>query len=59
MTEAGREVSEVISGPSRDQSGRVDMGSILRSFWVNSEVILDPFLGNLIEYLNLPSFGRG
>ena len=50
---------EAISGPSGDQSG----GSFWRVILVNSEVILDPILrpilGNLINMLKLPSFGRG
>ena len=62
----GREVDlrvqEVILRPSRDQSGGCHSGSILRSFWVDSEVILrpilDPILGNLINMQELPSFGR-
>ena len=36
-------------------SGRVDSGQ----FWVNSGLILDPILGNLINILKKASFGRG
>ena len=40
----------VISGPSGDQSGRVDSGSILSSFWTHS----GPYLRNLINNSDIP-----
>ena len=56
--EAGLRDLRVILRPSGDQSGRSDLRSNLVNSEVNSGPFLRPISGNLINILNLASFGR-